>query len=161
MWGKEVSATLSRKETKKKENYTSVRANEAMAAAGLAGLRGEAWWRGGGFENPACGEKRSLQWSEKKRKKEEKNLCPLMQAIAAAGVGAEGKRQRRPGGLRASRRGRSRPSCVGCGGGPRAVVAGVVAAAPRRRALAVKKPYLGKRWQRSCEAGGTLSHATD
>ncbi len=46
--------------------------NEAMVAAGLAGLRGEAWWRGGGFENPACGEKRSLQWSEKKRKKKKK-----------------------------------------------------------------------------------------
>ena len=27
----------------------------------LRGLRGEAWWRGGGFENLACGEKRSLQ----------------------------------------------------------------------------------------------------
>jgi len=50
----------------KKHNFTCMPVNEAMAVAGLAGLRGEAWWRGGGFENPACGEKRSLQWSEKK-----------------------------------------------------------------------------------------------
>ncbi len=88
MWGKEVSATLIRKETKKEEkkrNFTCVPANEAMAAAGLAGLRGEAQWRGGGIENPACGEKRSLQWSEKKRKKEEKNITLFVPANAGNG----------------------------------------------------------------------------
>ena len=69
MWGKEVSATLVRKETKKEEkkhNFTCMPMNETMAAVGLVGLRGKAWWRGGGFEDPACGEKRSLQWSEMK-----------------------------------------------------------------------------------------------
>ncbi len=44
------------------------------------------------------------------------------------GVGAKGKRQQWCGGLRAPRWGCSRPSCVGCGGGPHVVVAGVVAA---------------------------------
>src|SRR6266702_956869 len=43
--------------------------------------------------------------------------------------------------------GHSHPSCIGCGGGPHAVVAGVVAA-PQRQA--VKKPCLGKRWQQGC-----------
>ena len=88
MWGKEVSATLIRKETKKEEkkhNFTCVPANEAMAVAGLVGLRGEARWRGGGIENPACGEKRSLQWSEKKRKKEEKNITLLVPTNAGNG----------------------------------------------------------------------------
>ncbi len=47
-------------------------ANEAMAAAGLARLEGRGTVERWGFEDPACGEKRSLQWSEKKRKKEEK-----------------------------------------------------------------------------------------
>ncbi len=54
-----------------------------------------------GFEDLACGEKRSLQWSEKwsekKQKKKKKNITLLaylrMQAVAvAAGVGAKGKR---------------------------------------------------------------------
>ncbi len=48
-----------------------------------------------------------------------------------AGVGAEGKRQLQCGGLHDPRWGCSRPSCIGCGGGPCAVVVGVVAA-PRR-----------------------------
>src|SRR6266702_1364487 len=112
MWGKEVSATLIRKETKKrrkKHNFTCAR---------------------------ECRQWRRRVWGLRERGNGGVVVC----------VPPDG---------------RSRPSCVGCGGGPRAVVAGVVAAAPRRRALAVKKPYLGKRWQRSCEAGGTLSHATD
>ncbi len=46
----------------------------------------------------------------------------------AVGVGAKGKRQWQCGGLHAPKWGHSHPSCVGCGGGPRAVVAGVVAA---------------------------------
>jgi len=44
-----------------------------MVVVGLVGLRGKAWWRGGGFENLACGEKRSLQWSEKKQKRRKKH----------------------------------------------------------------------------------------
>ncbi len=69
MWGKEVSATLVRKEMKKrrKKTYlTYVPVNEAMVAAGLVRLKGQGMverWR---FEDLACGEKRSLQWSEKK-----------------------------------------------------------------------------------------------
>ena len=43
-------------------------------------------------------------------------------------MGAKGKRQQWCGGLHAPRWGCSRPSCVGCGGGPHVVVAGVVAA---------------------------------
>jgi len=42
-----------------------------------------------GFEDPACGEKRSLQhWSEKKRKKEKHILTymPVNEATAAAGL---------------------------------------------------------------------------
>ncbi len=45
-----------------------------------------------------------------------------------AGVGAEGKRQQWHGGLCAPRQGCSHPTCIGCGGGPCAVVVGVVAA---------------------------------
>src|SRR6266571_763284 len=73
MWGKEGSATLVRKETKKRKKkhiFTCVPANEAMAVAGLARLEGRGTVERWGFEDPACGEKRSLQWSEKKRKKE-------------------------------------------------------------------------------------------
>jgi len=75
MWGKEVSATLIRKETKKEEkkhNFTCVPANEAMAVAGLVGLRGEARWRGGGFENLACGEKEVSAMVRKEMKKKKK-----------------------------------------------------------------------------------------
>src|SRR6266704_457000 len=100
-----------------------------------------------GFEDPACGEKRSLQWSEKKRKKKKKNItllaCPRVQAMAVVGVGAKGKRQQRRGSLRAPRRGCSRPSCVGCGDGPHGVVAGVVAATRRR---AVKEEKKNRIW---------------
>jgi len=69
MWGKEVSATLVRKEMKKrrKKTYlTYVPVNEAMVAAGLVRLKGQGMverWR---FEDLACGENRSLQRSEKK-----------------------------------------------------------------------------------------------
>src|SRR6266702_4640913 len=61
MWGKEVSATLVRKETKKrrKKTYlTYVPANEAMATAGLARLEGRGTVERWGFEDPACGGKR-------------------------------------------------------------------------------------------------------
>jgi len=37
-----------------------------MAAAGLARLKGQGTVERWGFEDPACGEKRSLQWSEMK-----------------------------------------------------------------------------------------------
>src|SRR6266702_545744 len=54
----------------------------------------------------------------------------------------------------------SRPSCVGCGGDPRAVVADVVAA-PRRRAVKEeKKPYLGKGWRRGVWVLDALTHQT-
>ena len=61
-------------------------ANEAMAAAGLARLEGRGTVERWGFEDPACGEKRSLQCSEKKRKKEEKKhiftYMPVNEAMA-------------------------------------------------------------------------------
>ncbi len=72
---------------------------------------------------------------ETKKRRKEKNItllaCPQMQAMAAAGVGAKGKRQWWRGGLHAPRWGCSHSSCVGCGGGPCGVVAGVVAAPQR------------------------------
>ncbi len=43
----------------------------------LQGLRGEAQWRGGGLRTWHVGEKRSLQQSEKKRKKKEKTYLYL------------------------------------------------------------------------------------
>ncbi len=56
-----------KKRKKKKKTYlTYVPTNEAMAAAGLARLVGQGMVERWGFEDPACGEKRSLQWSEKK-----------------------------------------------------------------------------------------------
>src|SRR6266702_2938199 len=100
-----------------------------------------------GFEDLACGEKRSLQWSEKKRKKKKKNItllaCLRVQAMVAVGVGSKGKRQQRHGGLRVPRWGCSRPSCVGCGDGPH----GVVAATQRQAVKEEKKSYLGKGWR--------------
>ncbi len=76
---KRVSVTLVRKGTKKRKKekkkhiFTCVPTNEAMAVAGLARLEGQGTVERWGFEDPACGEKRSLQhWSEKKRKKERK-----------------------------------------------------------------------------------------
>ena len=64
---------------KKKLIFTYMPANEAMAVAGLAGLEGQGMVERWGFEDPACGEKRSLQWSEKKRneKKKKKNITLL------------------------------------------------------------------------------------
>ena len=66
--GEEVSATVRKemKKRKKKHNFTYVPVNEAMVAAGLARLEGRGTVERWGFEDPACGEKRSLQWSEKK-----------------------------------------------------------------------------------------------
>src|SRR6266581_3827904 len=113
----------SEKKRKKEEKtyLTYVPANEAMVVVGLARLEGRGMVERWGFEDPACGEKRSLQWSEKKRKKKKIYITllayPRMQGVAAAvGVGAKGKRSRRRGGSRAPRRGCSRPSCIGCGG---------------------------------------------
>ena len=100
-----------------------------------------------GFEDPACGEKRSLQWSEKKQKKKKKNItllaCLRVQAMAVVGVGAKGKRQQWHGSLHAPRWGCSLPSCIGCGDGPHGVVAGVVAATQRR---AVKEEKKNRIW---------------
>src|SRR6266702_2740876 len=72
--GEEVSAMVRKemKKRKKKHNFTYVPANEAMAAVGLVRLEGRGMVERWGFEDLACGEKRSLQWSEKKQKKEEK-----------------------------------------------------------------------------------------
>src|SRR6266702_2093323 len=46
----------------------------------LRGLRGEAWWRGGGLRTQHVGEKISLQLSEQKSKKKSNNFtshfCP-------------------------------------------------------------------------------------
>src|SRR6266702_531292 len=60
------------------------------AVVGLARFEGRCtveWW---GFEDPACGEKRSLQhWSEKKRKKEEKKHN-FTYVPASAGNGGSG-----------------------------------------------------------------------
>src|SRR6266704_2791017 len=65
---KRVSVTLVKK--RKKHIFTCV---PAMVAAGLARFEGRRTVERWGFEDPACGEMRSLQhWSEKKRKKEEK-----------------------------------------------------------------------------------------
>src|SRR6266581_1273030 len=66
-----------RNEKRRKTYLTYVPANEAMAAAGLARLEGGGTVERWGFEDPACGEKRSLQWSEKKRKKKKKNITLL------------------------------------------------------------------------------------
>src|SRR6266702_2778666 len=100
----------------------------------LRGLRGEAWWRGGGLRTRHVG-KRGLSNGQKRNKKNITLLaCLQVQAMAAVGVGAKGKRQQRCGGLRAPRRGCSRPSCVGCGDGPHGVVA-----ATRRRAVKEEK----------------------
>ncbi len=70
--GEKRSATLVRKEMKKEEKkhiFTYVPANEEMVAAGLVRLEGQHTVERWGFEDQ---EKRSLQWSEKKQKKEEK-----------------------------------------------------------------------------------------
>jgi len=70
--GEKRSATLVRKEMKKEEKkhiFTYVPENEEMVAAGLVRLEGQHTVERWGFED---WEKRSLQWSEKKQKKEEK-----------------------------------------------------------------------------------------
>src|SRR6266571_8362370 len=83
-----------------------MRANEAMAAAGLASIEGGGTVERWGFEEPACGEKRSLQhWSEKKRKKEKKNssllTCPRMRQWQRRELrGLRGEAWGRGGGLR-------------------------------------------------------------
>src|SRR6266702_593878 len=66
------SVTLVRKETKKEEKkhiFTYMPVNEAIAVAGLVRLEGQCTVERWEFEN---GEKRSLQWSEKKQKKKKK-----------------------------------------------------------------------------------------
>src|SRR6266571_5487695 len=104
----------------------------------LRGLRGEAQWRGGGLRTWHVGKRGLSNGQKRNEKKKKKNITllayPQVQAMAAVGVGAKGKRQQRRGGLRVPRRGCSRPSCVGCGDGPHGVVA-----ATRRRAVKEEK----------------------
>src|SRR6266571_2444064 len=149
MWGKEVSATLVRKETKKEEKHILLMCPR-MRQWGwrdLQGLRGEGRWRGGGLRTRHVGKRGLSNGQKRNKKKKKKNItllaCPQVQAMAAVGVGAKGKRQRRRGGLRAPRRGCSHPSCVGCGDGPHGVVAGVVAATRRQ---AVKEEKKNRIW---------------
>jgi len=54
------------KKRRKKHIFTYVPVNKAMAAARLARLEGQGMVERWGFEDLACGEKRSLQWSEMK-----------------------------------------------------------------------------------------------
>ncbi len=96
MWGKEGLCNIGQKRNEKKKKkhiFTCVPVNEAMAAAGLARLEGQGTVERWGFEDPACGEKRSLQWSEKKRKKEEKKhnfTCVPANAGGGGGGGCGG-----------------------------------------------------------------------
>ncbi len=59
-------------------------------AAGLVRLEGRGTVERWGFEDPACGKKRSLQhWSEKKQKKEKKTYLTYVltnEAMAVAGL---------------------------------------------------------------------------
>jgi len=78
MWGKEVSATLVRKETKKEEKhiFTYMPVNEAMVVAGLVRLEGRGMVEGWGFEDLACGVKSLCNIGQKrdeKRKKRKKH----------------------------------------------------------------------------------------
>src|SRR6266571_3397233 len=130
MWGKEVSATLVRKETEKRKKNSSLLTCLQMRQwwwQDLQGLRGKAWWRGGGLRTWHVGKEVSPM-VRKEMKKKKKNItllaCLQVQAMVAVGVGAKGKRQQQHGGLRAPRRGCSRPSCVGCGDGPSCVGCG-------------------------------------
>jgi len=92
-------------------------------------LRGNAQWRGGGLRTRKRGLCNGQKRNKKRRKKNITLLaCLQMQAMAVVGVGAKGKRQWQCGGLPAPRWGCNHPFCVGCGGGPHGVVAGVVAA---------------------------------
>src|SRR6266702_5245095 len=97
----------------------------------LQGLRGKAWWRGGGLRTWHVGKEVSPM-VRKEMKKKKKNItllaCLQVQAMVAVGVGAKGKRQQQHGGLCSLRWGCSHPSCIGCGDGHCGVVVGVVAA---------------------------------
>ncbi len=67
---KEVSATLVRKETKKRKHiFTYIPANEAMAAVGLARLEGRGTVEGWGFEDPAHGVNSLCNIGQKRDKK--------------------------------------------------------------------------------------------
>src|SRR6266702_1808990 len=74
MWGKEVSATLVRKETKKRKKNSSLLTCPRMRQwqrRDLRGLRGEAWWRGGGLRTRHGG-KRGLSNGQKRNEKRKK-----------------------------------------------------------------------------------------
>src|SRR6266702_4494611 len=71
MWGKEVSATLVRKETKKRKKNSSLLTCPRMRQwqrRDLRGLRGEAWGRGGGLRTRHVG-KRGLCNGQKRNEK--------------------------------------------------------------------------------------------
>src|SRR6266702_4285428 len=149
MWGKEGLGNIGQKrnEKKRKEKNISLLACPRWRRRDLRGLRGDARWRGGGLRTRHVGKRGLSNGQKRNEKKKKKNMtllaCPRVQAMAAVGVGAKGKRQQRRGSLRAPRRGCSRPSCVGCGDGPHGVVAGVVAATRRR---AVKEEKKNRIW---------------
>src|SRR6266702_3526235 len=110
MWGKEGLCNIGQKRNEKNEkknlSLLVCLQMQAMAAAGLARLEGQGTVERWGFEDPACGEKRSLQhWSEKKRKEEEKKhillMCPRMRQWRRRDLqGLRGEARWRGGGLR-------------------------------------------------------------
>jgi len=62
----------------------------------LRGLRGEAWWRGGGLRTRHVGKRGPSNSQKRNEKKKKKNItllaCLQVQAMAVVGVGAKGKR---------------------------------------------------------------------
>src|SRR6266581_1273032 len=99
MWGKEVSATLVRKETKKEEKHILLMCPRMRQwrRRDLRGLRGEVRWRGGGLRTRHVGKRGLCNGQKRNEKRRKKNITLLaylrMQAVAAAaGVGAKGKR---------------------------------------------------------------------
>src|SRR6266571_422478 len=99
MWGKEVSATLGRKETKKEEKNILLMCARMRQwrRRDLRGLRGGGRWRGGGLRTRHVGKRGLCNGQKRNEKKKKKNITvlayPRMQAVAAAaGVGAKGKR---------------------------------------------------------------------
>src|SRR6266702_3441960 len=104
MWGKEVSATLVRKENKKRKKktylYLLARECKQWRRGDLGGLRGKARWWGlcverRGFEDPARGVKRvsvTLVRKGTKKKKEKKKKKELGGRGGGGGGGRGGAR---------------------------------------------------------------------
>ncbi len=101
MWGKEVSATLVRKEAKKrKKKYLCVCECKQWRRGDLGGLRGKARWWGlcverQGFEDLARGVKKVsvtlVRKGTKKKKKKNITCVPANGAMVVVGVGAKGR----------------------------------------------------------------------